>query len=448
MRVAFYNLGCKVNFYETEAMSQALAAEGYEIVPQDSEADVYIINTCSVTNIADRKSRQMLHRAKSSHPGAIVVAVGCYVQAAGEELLKDEAVDIIVGNDRKKDIPRILKEYMEKNDNNTYIYDLKQPRDYEELSIYEEKTHTRAYIKVQDGCNQFCSYCIIPYTRGRIRSRALSDVVEETKRLAETGICEVVITGIHLSSYGLDRLKAEGDYGGQTFAVNYLAELIEAVAGVDGIKRVRLSSLEPRIITEDFVKRLSTVPELCPHFHLSLQSGCDSVLKRMNRHYTTDEYERGLQILRKYFDRPALTTDVIVGFPGESEEEFEETYRYLEKINLFQLHVFKFSRRGGTVADKMPGQLTDAVKTKRSNRLLELTARQDKEYRKSLLGKKCEVLIEEPKEIGGEMYMTGHTREYIRVAVKGDESLAGQTLEVELCEALDEEINLAKPLHI
>lgn len=422
---------------------------GYEVVADREVADIYIVNTCSVTNIADRKSRQMLHRFKSAHPEAVVVAAGCYAQAAGEELLQDEAVDIILGNDRKKDVVAVVEQYLQDRRSVACLEDLTGPRDYETLWLTEESTHTRAYIKIQDGCNQFCSYCIIPYTRGRIRSRAAADVVEEIRGLAAQGICEVVLTGIHVSSYGLDTAKASGDYGGQPFAANYLADLIEQVAAVPGIARIRLSSLEPRIITEDFVSRMAAIPSLCPHFHLSLQSGCDAVLQRMNRHYTTQQYADGLALLRRYFDDPALTTDVIVGFPGETEEEFAQTKDYLESIGLYQLHVFKYSRRRGTVADRMSGQLTDAVKSVRSDELLALTARQDADFRRRHVGRTAEVLWEEEKTMGGQRYMTGYTKEYIRVArrMAGDHApVAGCVETICIGEELEGDIMEAGPI--
>ncbi len=444
MRVAFHNLGCKVNYYESEAMKQMLSKAGYTIVGESEEADICIINTCSVTNIADRKSRQMLHKYKRLHPSAIVIAAGCYVQAAGEELLKDESVDIIVGNDRKKQIVEIIEEYQKSNADNVYLYDLTKSREYEELTLDTENDRTRAYIKIQDGCNQFCSYCIIPYTRGRIRSRNKEDILSEAKRLGKSGIKEIVLTGIHVSSYGMEKKEEAGDYllGGSK---SYLADIIEAVAEIPEIKRIRLSSLEPRIIAEEFAERLSKIEKLCPHFHLSLQSGCDSVLKRMNRHYTTAEYEEGASILRKYFDDPALTTDVIVGFPGETAEEFEETVHYLEKIKLFRMHIFKFSRRKGTVADRMSGQLTESIKEERSNVLLALNEKLEAEYRKASAGRMAEVLFETKEKIGEKEYYVGYTKEYIRAAVPAEDEagLCGNIVKVRLIEDLEGEIMLA-----
>lgn len=416
-KAAFHNLGCKVNFYETEAMLEALKADGYEIVPFEEPADVYIVNTCSVTNIADRKSRQMLHRAKKQNPGSIVVAVGCYVQAVGADILKDAGVDIAVGNDKKSQLARILSEYFDGQGECFVHTDIGASGCYENIHIESAGTHTRAYIKVQDGCNQFCSYCIIPYTRGRIRSRAQEEILREIRTLGAQGVKEIVLTGIHLSSYGLDRLRKEGDYGGQTFAVNYLLELIRAAADVSDISRIRLGSLEPRIITEEFAEALAVVPKLCPHFHLSLQSGCDTVLKRMNRHYTAAQYAEKCEILRRAFSDPAITTDVIVGFPGETEEEFETTYAYLKERRLYEMHIFKYSERKGTAAAAMPGQIQESVKTARSARLLRLTDAQSAAYRKAWIGRHAEVLWEEILMIDNRAYLTGYTREYVRAAV-------------------------------
>ena len=365
--VALHNLGCKVNAYELEVMQQKLQDRGYKIVPFDSDADIYIVNTCTVTNIADRKSRQMLHRAKHKNPDAVVVAVGCFVQA-GEENRMDDCIDLAVGNQHKKDIVEILEAYLEEHTADaSAVTDIGAVREYEEMRMEQSTEHTRAYIKIQDGCNQFCSYCIIPFVRGRVRSRKQEDVLAEVRGLAEKGFQEVVITGIHLSSYGMDFIgETDGDYlkngkdlRGTAFERAYLVSLLEEIAKVDGIRRIRLGSLEPRIITEEFAGRLAAIPQLCPHFHLSLQSGCNETLKRMNRHYTAEEYYEKVQILRKYFEHPAITTDVIVGFPGETAEEFAVTKTFLEKVHFFEMHIFKYSRRKGTVADKLPGQLTD-----------------------------------------------------------------------------------------
>jgi threonylcarbamoyladenosine tRNA methylthiotransferase MtaB len=413
-RAALHNLGCKVNAYETEAMQQLLEAAGYEIVPFTDQADVYIINTCSVTNMADRKSRQMLHRAKKTNPDAVVVAAGCYVQAAHEELKKDLSVDIIIGNNKKQDLVPILEAYFaEKNmitpepESDTVI-DIGHTNEYESLSISRIADHTRAFIKIQDGCNQFCSYCIIPYTRGRVRSRRPDEVIEEVKTLVKNGYQEIVLTGIHLSSYGVD-FPEEERIG--------LLDLILRLHPIEGLKRIRLGSLEPRIITEEFAKTLAGLDKFCPHFHLSLQSGCDETLKRMNRHYTTEEYAAGCEILRKHFHNPAITTDVIVGFAGETEEEFAQTEAFLEQIHFYEMHVFKYSRRAGTRADRMPNQIPEPVKTERSDVLLKLEQKMSKEYRRSFLNQNLEVLLEEKVTIDGIDYMLGHTKEYVKVAV-------------------------------
>ena len=422
--VALHNLGCKVNAYELEVMQQKLQDRGYKIVPFDSDADIYIVNTCTVTNIADRKSRQMLHRAKHRNPDAVVVAVGCFVQA-GEENRMDDCIDLAVGNQHKKDIVEILEAYLEEHTADaSAVTDIGAVREYEEMRM----EHTRAYIKIQDGCNQFCSYCIIPFVRGRVRSRKQEDVLAEVRGLAEKGFQEVVITGIHLSSYGMDFIgETDGDYlkngkdlRGTAFERAYLVSLLEEIAKVDGIRRIRLGSLEPRIITEEFAGRLAAIPQLCPHFHLSLQSGCNETLKRMNRHYTAEEYYEKVQILRKYFEHPAITTDVIVGFPGETAEEFAVTKTFLEKVHFFEMHIFKYSRRKGTVADKLPGQLTDAQKTERSGQLLALEKEQSREFRAHYLEQEVEVLIEEQKEIGGKVYWLGHTDTYVKAAFAAD----------------------------
>lgn len=433
--VALHNLGCKVNAYEIEVMQQNLQESGFKIVPFDSEADIYIVNTCTVTNIADRKSRQMLHRAKHKNPDAVVVAVGCYVQTGAERVEEDGCIDLAVGNNRKKDIVDILNAFLKERESGrktgtaSDIIDISNAREYEEMTLSRTAEHTRAYIKVQDGCNQFCSYCIIPFARGRVRSRRKEDVLEEVRNLAAKGYREVVLTGIHLSSYGMDflgetgedYLKPGGDLRQQAMDRGFLISLIEAIAGIDGISRIRLGSLEPRIITESFAERLAAVKKVCPHFHLSLQSGCDETLKRMNRHYTAGEYYEKVEILRRFFENPAITTDVIAGFPGETEEEFERTRAFLEKVRFFEMHVFKYSRRKGTVADRMDGQLTDAVKTARSAVLLALEAKQSREYRASYIGQEVEILIEEQKEIGGKRWWVGHTPAYVRAAVPADE---------------------------
>lgn len=432
-KAAFHNLGCKVNSYETEAMQQLLEDAGYEIVPFREGADVYIINTCSVTNVADRKSRQMLHRAKKMNPSAAVVAVGCYVQAAGAELKKDEAVDLIVGNNQKKDLVQILDDYFADHENSGEILDIGHSQEYEELHIRRIADHTRAFIKVQDGCNQFCSYCIIPYTRGRVRSRRPEDIEHEVRGIAEAGYKEIVLTGIHLSSYGVD-FKDEQQEN--------LLTLIKRLDQIPGIERLRLGSLEPRIVTREFAKELARLRTICPHFHLSLQSGCDATLKRMNRRYNAAEYQACCEILREEFDNPAITTDVIVGFPGETEEEFAETERFLKAIHFYEMHVFKYSRRAGTRAADMPDQVPEGIKSVRSDILLALEKQQSLEYRGRFLGTEEEILLEEPIEIDGTKYMMGHTRQYVKGAVPYEEGLKNKTVKGIFTKALNEEVLL------
>lgn len=430
-KAALHNLGCKVNAYETEAMQHLLEEAGYEIVPFTQKADVYVINTCSVTNMADRKSRQMLHKAKKNNPDSIVVAAGCYVQTSEKEVLNDLSVDIVIGNDRKHDLVRLLEEYSLDSVNDT-VDDINDGKhDFEELFIDQTKEHTRAFIKVQDGCNQFCSYCIIPYARGRVRSRRFENVIAEVERLAANGFKEVVLTGIHLSSYGVDFEEATG-----------LLELIQAVNAVKGIERIRLGSLEPKIVTEHFASELSKLDKICPHFHLSLQSGCDATLKRMNRKYTTKEYERGCELLRKYFVHPAITTDVIVGFPGETEEEFEQTKAYLEHIHFYEMHIFKYSKRKGTRAAVMPDQIDEQVKAARSEKLIALGHDMSKEFRKFYIGKNEEVLFEEKAVIGDKEYFVGYTKEYVKVAKKTAENLENQIVSGRISGMLTDEILL------
>jgi len=430
-KAALHNLGCKVNAYETEAMQHLLEEAGYEIVPFTQKADVYVINTCSVTNMADRKSRQMLHKAKKNNPDSIVVAAGCYVQTSEKEVLNDLSVDIVIGNDRKHDLVRLLEEYSLDSVNDT-VDDINDGKhDFEELFIDQTKEHTRAFIKVQDGCNQFCSYCIIPYARGRVRSRRFENVIAEVERLAANGFKEVVLTGIHLSSYGVD---FEEDTG--------LLELIQAVNAVKGIERIRLGSLEPKIVTEHFSSELSKLDKICPHFHLSLQSGCDATLKRMNRKYTTKEYERGCELLRKYFVHPAITTDVIVGFPGETEEEFEQTKAYLEHIHFYEMHIFKYSKRKGTRAAVMPDQIDEQIKAARSEKLIALGHDMSKEFRKFYIGKNEEVLFEEKAVIGDKEYFVGYTKEYVKVAKKTAENLENQIVSGRISGMLTDEILL------
>lgn len=419
-RAALHNLGCKVNAYETEAMQELLEQEGYEIVPFHEDADVYIINTCTVTNMADRKSRQMLHRAKKKNPDAVVVACGCYVQAKQDEI--DESIDIVVGNNRKKNIVEILAEYEASKEKQTVqkeVIDINHTDEYEELHLTKTAEHTRAYIKVQDGCNQFCSYCIIPFARGRVRSRSYDSVIAEVKKLAEGGYKEVVLTGIHLSSYGVDT--------GEN-----LLSLIQGVHEVSGIERIRLGSLEPRIITEEFVQAIAKLPKMCPHFHLSLQSGCDETLRRMNRRYTAEEYMDGCKLLRKYFDHPALTTDVIVGFPGETQEEFAASKAFVDQVDFYETHVFKYSRRQGTKAAAMENQVPEPEKTRRSNELLALNRKKQKDYEERLIGTTQEVLMEEAVQIDGETWQVGHTKEYVKIGRKTEENLTNQLVNVEI----------------
>ncbi len=463
-KIALHNLGCKVNSYEIEVMQQKLQEKGYLIVNFDELADIYIVNTCTVTNIADRKSRQMLHRAKQMNPNAIVVAVGCYVQTGQETIEKDDAIDLAIGNNRKKDIVEILEKYLaaretaERNSSRiqegacaeqdcegvcvdktlcgTTILDINHTYDYEEMQLTRTAEHTRAYIKIQDGCNQFCSYCAIPYARGRVRSRRAEDIITEIKGLVAAGYREVVLTGIHISSYGIDfdaeaweqgesrkmRKGERPEYNG----TGKLVDLTKAICNIEGLDRVRLGSLEPRIITEDVARELAKCEKLCPHFHLSLQSGCDETLKRMNRHYTTEEYYRGVENLRKYFDHPAITTDVIVGFPGETEEEFQRTVAFLEKVEFYEMHIFKYSKRAGTVAAIMPGQIPEQIKTQRSSVLQEMEHRHSKAFRSRYIGNEVEVLLEEEREIAGKKVLVGHTRDYVKVAIPVQKVAGGE----------------------
>lgn len=417
-KAALHNLGCKVNAYETEAMQELLEDSGYEIVPFHEKADIYIINTCTVTNMADRKSRQMLHRARKMNPDAIVAACGCYVQEKPEEVA--DCVDIVIGNNRKKEIVHILEEYEKGREGiRKDLVDIGHAREYEDLHLSRTAEHTRAYIKVQDGCNQFCSYCIIPYARGRVRSRSMESVREEVETLAGNGYQEVVLTGIHLSSYGID-------------TGTDLLSLIRTVHEVAGIKRIRLGSLEPRIITEEFAEAIAGLPKMCPHFHLSLQSGCTETLKRMNRRYTAEEYYEKCELLRKYFRNPALTTDVIVGFPGETEEEFKASRDFIDKVDFYETHVFKYSRREGTKAAAMPDQVPEEEKTRRSNILLDLSRKKQAAYEQRLLGTTQEVLIEEEIQRNGEIYQVGHTREYVKIGIRTEEKLANRLVQIEI----------------
>lgn len=413
-KVALHNLGCKVNAYEIEAMQQLLEEAGYEIVPFEPGADIYVINTCTVTNIADRKSRQMLHKAKKMNPEAIVVATGCYVQTGSEKLEKDEAIDLVLGNNQKINIVEALAEYAEnKPGHGSHVIKINQTKEYEELSIDRTAEHVRAYIKVQDGCNQFCTYCIIPYARGRVRSRNIESVLKEVRALAEKGYKEVVLTGIHLSSYGVDFPEEKKET---------LLSLIRAVHEIEGIRRIRLGSLEPGIVTREFAEGIAALPKVCPHFHLSLQSGCDETLERMNRRYRSGEYRERCELLREVYGNPALTTDVIVGFPQESEEEFRKSYDFVDSIRFYETHIFKYSRRQGTKAAAMDGQLTEAEKSFRSEKMIELHHRHAGDYEKSMLGKNLEVLIEEEYTKDGRTWYLGHSREYIKTAVPKSEA--------------------------
>lgn len=425
MKVALHNLGCKVNAYETDAMQQLLEQNGYEIVPFKEGADVYVINTCTVTNMADRKSRQMLHRAKKMNPDAIVVAAGCYVQAKEQSGEVDECIDIVIGNNKKGELIEILNQYSKEHEGvKKAVIDINHTKEYEEMHLSKTAEHTRAYIKVQDGCNQFCTYCIIPFARGRVRSRAKADVIREVKELAANGYQEVVLTGIHLSSYGVD-LEGED-----------LLSLILAVNEIEGIKRIRLGSLEPRIITEEFAQTISKLEKMCPHFHLSLQSGCNATLQRMNRRYTAQEYYEKCQLLRKYFENPALTTDVIVGFPGETEEEFQKSKAFIDKVDFYETHIFKYSKRAGTKAAVMDNQVPEQVKTVRRNELLALDKEKRRKYEKKLIGESVEVLMEESVQADGKTYQVGHTKEYVKIRLESDRNMQNQFVNVQIQDEL------------
>ncbi len=437
-KVALHNLGCKVNSYEIDVMQQMLQKNGYQIVEFEQKADIYIVNTCSVTSIADRKSRQMLHKAKKNNPDSVVVAVGCYVQTGTEDILKDEGIDLAIGNNKKKDLVEILEQFLlekgmhteDKTLHDTTIIDINHTKEYEEMTLEQTAEHTRAYIKIQDGCNQFCTYCIIPYARGRVRSRKKEDIIREIEGLVARGYKEVVLTGIHISSYGTD------------FGQAALLDLVQSIQEIDGLCRIRLGSLEPRIVTEQFATELAKLSKVCPHFHLSLQSGSVNTLKRMNRHYTPSEYLKGVEELRKAFINPAITTDVIVGFPGETKEEFEETRAFLENINLYEMHIFKYSIRKGTIAAKMPDQVADQIKAERSDILLAMEERQSRAYRELYVGSKVSVLFEEEKEILGESYQIGHTSQYVKVAYKTDKNLSNQIVSGRVTSLLTNDILL------
>lgn len=452
--VALHNLGCKVNAYEMDVMQQMLQENGYKIVPFDATADIYIINTCTVTNIADRKSRQMLHRAKKQNPDAVVVAVGCYVQTGRETIEKDDCIDLAIGNNKKKELLPILEEFLKEREagsrdktlGDVTIPDLAQPVSYEEMQLKATGGHTRAYIKIQDGCNQFCSYCIIPFARGRVRSRRIEDVLEEARGLAEAGYRELVVTGIHISSYGMDfpGVAGRADAREEAYRQGCLLRLLEKLHEIPGIDRIRLGSLEPRIITDTFAQGIYRLTKVCPHFHLSLQSGCDATLKRMNRHYLAGEYYEKVKLLREVYKNPAITTDVIVGFPGENEEEFAQTKAFLEKVGFYEMHIFKYSKRQGTRAAVMPEQVPDTVKAQRSEILLSLEKKQSHEYREKWLGKPLQILFEESVEIDGKQYMIGHTPEYLRVAYQTQEELSNLIMEKTCCGFLQEDTLLVQ----
>lgn len=409
-KAALHNLGCKVNSYELEAMQQALENAGYRIVPFEPGADVYVINTCTVTNIADRKSRQMLHKARGMNPDAVVVAVGCYAQVRGKELEKDPAIDLIIGSDRKGDLVQELEQYFAGGGRRTDTSEIRKDREIEKLETDRAEGHTRAFLKVQDGCNQFCSYCIIPYARGRVRSRKIADVVQETERLVASGVQEVVLTGIHLCSYGKDLGEGED-----------LSALIRAVHQVEGICRIRLGSLEPGSIDEAFVKNMAELPKVCPHFHLSLQSGCSRTLQRMNRKYTPEEFAQTCALLRRYFRHPAICTDIITGFPGETEEDFEECRSFVEKMHFFETHIFPYSRREGTRAAAFPDQIPEAVKKERGAVLRDLDRKRREEFLKYYCGMPMEVLFEETVTEGGRSWWLGHGKEYQKVLLPADD---------------------------
>ena len=414
-KVAFYTLGCKVNQYETDCMIECLKQAGCEIVPYNTCADIYVINTCAVTNMAERKSRQIINRAKKVNPEAVVVAVGCYVQSEKQNLVQELGIDIIIGNNCKKNIATILNDYLDDKIVSDNLIDINSTKEYEEMILLKPSEHCRAYVKVQDGCNNFCSYCIIPYTRGRIRSRELKDVIAEVKELAKRDIKEVVITGINLSSYN----DSEN---------NSLLELLQAVSEIDGIVRIRMGSLEPRIISEDFLEGISQNKKICPHFHLSLQSACNETLKRMNRKYTIETYMEKCELIRKYYDRPAITTDVIVGFPGETEEEFATTVANLEKLKLYEMHIFKYSKRNGTIAAQMPDQVDDSIKDKRSNILINMAKCHKEEFEQSFKGEDVSILVEEYVEKDETFFMKGHTDRYILLNISAEKAVCKRNI--------------------
>lgn len=414
-KVAFITLGCKVNQYETNAMIQEFLRKGYEVIESNQKADIYVINTCTVTNMSDRKSRQMLRRVKELNEKSIVVACGCYVQVAKEEIEKIDEIDLLLGNNEKNKIVENIEEYLEKQQKQVLIEDVMSQKEFLDFGNITYTEKTRAVIKVQDGCDRFCSYCIIPYARGRVRSRKAQSIISEIKKISEQGIKEVVITGIHIASYGKD------------FKEEYkLIDLLEEINKIEGIERIRLGSIEPLIITEEFVSRLSKLQKVCHHFHLSLQSGCNQTLKRMNRRYTTEDFEKIVKRLRNFYNDVILTTDIIVGFPQETEEEFEETYKFLEKIKFYKMHVFKYSPRKGTKASTLQGQVDGKIKEQRSQKLIQLSDKNEKDYNKDYIGKEVEVLFEEEKN----GYYQGHTDNYILALCKTDISLENKLVKV------------------
>jgi len=427
-KVSFYTLGCKVNQYETNAMTQKFQEAEYEIVDLNNEiADIYIVNTCTVTNMSDRKSRQVLRRLKDKNKDAIVVAVGCYAQVAKKELEEMPEIDVVLGNEEKKDIVQYVEQYIADKNKVIEIYDISTQKEFKDMGLITYTEKTRAVIKIQDGCNQFCSYCIIPYARGRVRSRKQDSIIEEITQIAKKGIKEVVITGIHVASYGRD-------FGNE----NGLIELLEKINSIEGISRIRLGSLEPKIITEEFMKRLVKLEKMCHHFHLSLQSGSDETLKRMNRKYNTSEVSEIIDRLRKYYNDVILTTDIIVGFPGETEEEFETTYEFLENAKLYKMHVFQYSPRKGTRAASMQNQIDGNIKEVRSKKLIELSNKNQLEYNENLIGKSVEVLFEDKEVENGITYFKGHTKNYILVKYKTDEELENTLKTVNISEAEEE----------
>ena len=450
-KVAFHNLGCKVNSYELEFVQQRFTENDFRIVPFDQKADIYVVNTCTVTNIADRKSRQMLHRAKTLNPDAIVVAMGCYVETSKDEARKDLGIDVLIGNSDKGHAYEKIVEFLNNKDSNNtedkhlLVNDINETKEYDEFKLSFTTEHTRVHVKIQDGCNQFCSYCAIPLARGRVRSRKIEDIVSEIEGLCRNNYKEFVLTGIHLSSYGMENynieMSNENPVGYSEYENAKLIDAIEAVAKIKGVKRIRLGSLEPRIITEDFLKRLVATGKICPHFHLSLQSGSDSVLKRMNRRYSTDEFLEKTKLIREYFIHAGITTDVIAGFPGETNEEFTETREYMNKVDFYEAHIFKYSRRRGTLADKMDNQLTDKEKSVRSEILIKDANERSRKFREYYIGKRAEVLFEEIIIIGGEDYLTGYTREYVKVALKsGDEKLINEIRDVRIEGFINDEV--------